>query len=824
MAYSANQYNHATPLSSAAGLASETSVVADLKYFTLSNNTLDGTYCPISGDVGLWGTIVSDADGNLSEPFVITIDNADSMRHIRITGSKYCYPVDFSIGISRPGIGDSAKNVTGNTKVDYVFNFPAVLITTKVTISISKISAPNSVARVYNAYVPHYIKRTDKLITRTDNGDSAAYSWDVLKPSDSVSIKIAEKIVDIKNTFSPLRDALSVHTSDSSVLTNVHSRMKDPSRRIYGKVYVTYTDPMLDSITTFTTNTEAYNSRSDQVFDGANTNDTKFFSLYANDLSGDYQIMSEDSQVGWVSGVVSDSQGRFVKAPYLRIDFSVRPVSSLTLYFDTSNGGIAKDFTVELIHEDDSSTLKSFVDNASPQVLVNEERFTNVKAIILHVTKIDKPYCPVVLLEMPLISTILYRGYEDASDLISIDLLEELTYDDNIEALGGISANETTVVLDNSNSDFYFNNKNSAIASQLRRNRKIEPWLGTEIVPGEIEWYKLGTFWSYSWNVPVNSLTATVVGFDTIGLLDTSSYTKHQVYLNKSIGALIEAVLNDAKETFSFITMKIDPALYEVIIPYAWFEAGSHTAALRKISQAYPMHIYCDRDGSICAAPQKLKLDYYYDVWSDNTNVISKEYSSLYTTLPNIVNVKVITPNVVSGDSLVQDSLAFDIADVPTRTLNFGKPYLSDIIVTVDKDASVSYTYEVYSWGIELSFTGSGMVRSIQCVGTALDTSNTATLTHRNEDSILLNGAVTRDVAADFIQTASVANTIISRIATLSEYDKYDATVNYRGDIALSINDPILLLNGIAPDNRYNIRRHQLTWNGALTGSADLNT
>ena len=36
--------------------------------------------------------------------------------------------------------------------------------------------------------------------------------------------------------------------------------------------------------------------------------------------------------------------------------------------------------------------------------------------------------------------------------------------------------------------------------------------------------------------------------------------------------------------------------------------------------------------------------------------------------------------------------------------------------------------------------------------------------------------------------------------------------------------EAVLISNGIAPDNRYNIKRHELHWNGALTGSAYLNT
>jgi len=60
MPYVANQYNYATPLSSASNLVADVSVVDSNKYFTLHDNVLDGSYVPIGGDVGLWGTSVAD--------------------------------------------------------------------------------------------------------------------------------------------------------------------------------------------------------------------------------------------------------------------------------------------------------------------------------------------------------------------------------------------------------------------------------------------------------------------------------------------------------------------------------------------------------------------------------------------------------------------------------------------------------------------------------------------------------------------------------------------------------------------------------------------
>ena len=990
MAYSANQYNYITPLSSAPGFVNETSAVTDYKFFSLANNTLDGTYTVASGDVGLWGTSVADANGNLSDPFVVTITESATIGAFRLQGSTYSYPVNFTVTFYNGSTVVRTISVTGNASAGYVYLMTPAITITSYKISITKISEANGIARVYNVYEPatgthadalkaklseaSYVSSkvdlkgvdtikvkstdasqpisckvlsvdtakiketesdtivanlsvldtlkvkqsntssikntidvtkdtvkikqlnassikntiavtkdtlkvkvngaqtevtniidvttdklgvklneadaivaniaaadtlkaketdstevtniidvtTDTLVVKQENSDHITNIIDVTK--DTLVQKVVEDITEVTNIIDVTTDTLDVKLEEEPETTNVHTRMKEPSRQIYGRVYITYTDPMLDNETHVTCSGMAYNSDVNQVMDGIDSITTKYFTLYDSILDGGSVLSDKYSQVGWVSDIVSGDDGTFATPPSVSLHFAERPITGLPIYFDTTHDNIVEDFTVTYTQKNGNVVTRSYTGNTEAKVVVTDEPVANVTSVTVTVTKVPKPGTPAVIVEIPIISTILYKGYKDASDLISIDLLEELTYLDDIEALGGVSANEITVVLDNSDKSFYFNNENSPVAQSLKRNRKIVPWLGVEIVEGEIEWYTLGTFWSYSWSVPVGDLTATVVGFDTIGLLGTTSFTNHVTLQNYSIGQLIEYVLADAMTMFDFIEYEIDPELYDVVIPYAWFENSSHAAALQRISECYPMHIYCDRNGKICAMPQKLHLDYYYDTWADNTNVISKTYDSLYTTLPNVVNITVNDPALKENESLVEDKLTFDIAEFPERTLNFSNPYMSDIVITMDKDDTVEYSYNIYSWGIEFTFTGSGQVRSIKCTGTVVDTENTSTITRKNEESIRLNGSSTRDIQSDFIQDSKLASIILDRLFSLSENDKYDATVEYRGDISLTINDPIRLLNGIAPDNRYNIKRHQLTWNGALTGSADLNT
>lgn len=887
MSYIANQYNHCTPLSSSLDLTNARVAVSDAKYFTLFDNKLDGSYQVISGEVGLWGTSIADADGILPVPFVVTVTESLTIGALSIIGSSYAYPVDFTVELYDGNmlLGRYAKQ--NNTHVSIMCVFPRNYTITKYVITITKISSPG-VARLYSSYQSWYITSRDSAtvsLREVSSGTFTTSSSDtlVVKTSDKAALRnvahsrdtvsltgteeaVITNIIDkkhevfkpefnesiaIRNTIDKTFDKLVVNVAEDisavtntisaddmlvcdcegliavdSTIQNIHAAMKSPTRQIYGKVYITYTDPLLnDIITNVSASNEAYNSDITQIADGEANADSKFFKLYDNNLSGMYTVSGENSQVGWTSGVVSDYDGYFNEPPYILLEFPARPIVQFVVNFDALHNNYARDFIVELTTADGDIITHHITDNDSAEFSMNfEEGIAEVISIKITVNRVSKPRAPVTIIDVPALSEFLYVGYQQKSDLISINLLEELTYDDNIEALGGMSANEVVVTLDNASRVFNVDNIASPVARQLRRNRKIRPFLGAEVIPGEIEWHSLGTYWSYSWDVPVNSLTASVTGFDTIGLIGTTSYTNHQVIQNKSLGWLIDYVLTDAKIILPFLEWIVDEALYDVTVPYAWFASSSHAAALRKICQSYPMHIYCDREGRIVAAPQKLHLDHYNDIWSDSTNVMDKNYSSLHTVVPNLINVTVISPTVKQQEELVSDTLTFDVSAMPTRMLNFNSPYISDIVVDVDCDATVEYTYDTYSWGIVFNFTGSGAVRSIKCVGNALDKSNTSTITHRDADSIATNGVVTRDISADFIQTSDLALYLIRRLDELAETDKYDVEVTYRGDISLTINDPILLMDGIAPSNKYNIKRHQLTWNGSLTGTANLNT
>ena len=442
----------------------------------------------------------------------------------------------------------------------------------------------------------------------------------------------------------------------------------------------------------------------------------------------------------------------------------------------------------------------------------------DVEQVEIIVYSVSKPNHPVTISELTIASSVLY----DNSTLMSIDMLEELSYEDSNEVLGSISANEVTVVFDNSKKDFYFNNPDSLIAGQLKRNRKVVPYLGVNI-DGTVEWYCLGVYWTYKWTVPVGSLTATAVAFDTMGLLDTTFFN-HQVYYNKSIGQLLEIILDDAVSIVDQITYRIDPALYDVTIPVAWFAYASHMQALKRIAASYFVDIYCDRAGAVVCSLHTQTITDTYDTWSDSTNVMTKDYPTLHNPAANYIEVAITDAHTELHAEALNYTTPISVDGAQEYTFNFSSPYVDNATITVDCDATVQYTYVIYGWGIAVNVSGTGTIRQIRVVADILKVEQKSTVISKDSARISLDGKMPASVASDFIQTSDRAKDIADTMLAAINSDKYNVEATYRGDIALSISDPIKLNNGIAPSDKYSIKRHSLYWDGGLSGKATLNT
>ncbi len=635
---------------------------------------------------------------------------------------------------------------------------------------------------------------------------------------DYLTTALTEGISAVTNRMNAKTVVNKTNTVDEHKLTNIHTLMKGGSRSVFGKVAVTYMSPLADDRLNITSTGTAYNSSLNQLSNAALDDTTKRFRLFDNRLDSSFKLIGANTESGWWSDTLSKPDGTFAVPPRVNIECTPRLLTSLDVISSAVSGVYLVDFTINVTSN--GSVLTHIIrDNAAYSIPVVDEPIAEVSSIEIIISRINKGGYPANITEVPITSTVWYTQ----DNLLSIDMLEELSYNDSIESLGGVSANEITVSIDNTDKQFYFNNPASIISRQLKRNRKIVAYLGAEVVPGDIEWHCLGTYWSYSWDVPVGGLYAKVVGFDTMGLLATTDFYDHQVYLNKSLGQLIEVVLLDARKSYSLLEWEIDDALYTVMIPYAWFSKGNHLQALSLLANCYRINIYCDRAGRVVAKLRHMHPGIIYDEWSDSTNVMTKSYPTLYTTVPNIINV-LITEVLEENSKVINSTDPFLVTGIIIKSFNANTPIKGNHVVSIDADAGVGYSYDVYSWGISCEFSGSGIVRSVEVTADVLVTKQSLSVTRMNEESIKLDGKLNMEISSPLIQTEAHAISLADDILDDATLDIYDADVEYVGDISLSIGDPIVLHDSITPTDKYFIKRHELFWNGTLSGNAKLNT
>ena len=743
--------------------------VASARRFTYSklfalpgnHNILDGTFKPFtaSTDSGWWGSVLSDASGYLPEPAVMSVSKRVSAHEFHLLGIADNYPVDFEIKLYRNGILLASESIVGNTQSDFVVVFDKAYDADSYTFTITRISQPNNVLKVASA------------------------SFD----------------------------------------TSISNLMKEPGRRIRGRVEVTYANALQGAPSNsdvpdagLVATEGAHGSSIPNLTDTVLASTTKFFKLYDNKLDGSYKAIGPRSFVGWWPKTLP--VGNTYEVPQvLSIRFSTRNIYTFSIHGDSVAGDYPTDFKVEMYSN--SAVVNTINITNAADITTFEETYRNIDRIDITIYKTSRPNRPAVLTEVSVIASIIYED----DKLVSINLLEELSYEDAIEKLGGVSANELTVVFSNEDKSFYFNNPDSPVAGYLRKNRRVRAWLGVDAEGyNETIWSPLGTYWTHSWDIPVGSLTAKAIAFDTIGLLGTKTYFDHQVYRNKSLGWLIETVLSSAKQQIDLIEWRIEEELYNTIIPVAWFEYKSYAAALNRIASCDFINIYCDREGRVVATKRLSGVMSPDDVWSDATNIIDKTYPTLNTAPPNYIDVKVTRVAAAVQEVLNIEGALSNVKAGDVRLFNFSAP--SEAVTDVALNTTATYTYEAYSWGLRVTFTSNGTFNGIVVNALALTVDTPVSVHLQDDASIAEDGVIPCEIVSDFIQEYEQAQNLAAYLQNKLAVSVYDAEVTYRGDIRLTLNSKISMPEGIAQNNLYAIKRHELYWNGALSGSAKLST
>lgn len=605
----------------------------------------------------------------------------------------------------------------------------------------------------------------------------------------------------------------------STNLRNPHTYSKRPERVIFGKVDVAWVNPLVADLVTPVPEDTAHNAREDQLSNMVLASTFKTFVLFHNDLSGSFQLPGEDSEVGWWQNNLSNESGEFERPVVLPFTFSRRPITEFEVICDNRHNIIPVDFDIVcLTYEGDSIVFE--VRNNTSLTIPMAPRQVDIVRLEVIVYKINKPFMTPIFIEVNVGSIVTYYN----EDLISMDIVEELGFTEETIALGSLSANMLTVFFNNKDRRFFFNATNSSIAPNLRKNRKIVPWLGYhEASDNETDWFRLGTFWSYSWEIPQDGIYAKVVALDTIGLLNTTIFEDHEVFINKSLYYIVNYILTDATRTIYSLVWHIDEVLHNVVVPYVWFTRESHTSALDKLTRAWQLNIWADRNGELQIQVPIPPIT-FFDTWSRSTNIYEIRYPTQYAATPNYVAIKTTKILVADNVQLINVSQPQPVWAEQQLSMPFSAPCtdLSSLVTSIDTTAI--YRIEVYGWGINIYFESAGTLNSVVIHGTALQTHAGISIIQKDDAAILQDGHITKTVESPFIQDVGYAQSLADSLFKMYTAQQFNAEVTYRGDATLTITDPIVISDAISPNVYYTIRNHSLMWNGGMSGTASLFT
>ena len=390
----------------------------------------------------------------------------------------------------------------------------------------------------------------------------------------------------------------------------IFDESKKTVRKPIAKVRITWAGDSIDPTILTTTTNDNRASYPDQISDSIVDIPRKWIQTNTSHpvVNAGYYLMpstvseANKYQVGWRGSVASSANGSISGTNgKLTIDFDARPVAGFVVAGDNALNEYPVDYTVTVYNKIGGSfsileTVTITNNSDVVRTILLESAYTDVERMILTITKWSKPN------EVPKIAefnTSFVREY-DGDDIVNMSILEET--DGSVEGffVGNISCNELDLSLQNIDDDFFSSNINSDIHNVLKRNRKIEPFIGFNI--NGVDHYKAkGLYWSGNWESSDQSTTANTTARDRMELLRNITYdgfgalsaTKY-LLINQSINLFTNIILENLQTSMPDFYYDIDPNFGTQVLPIVFLNRQSWFDCLKKIAQAGSGVVYFD--------------------------------------------------------------------------------------------------------------------------------------------------------------------------------------------------------------------------------------
>lgn len=600
--------------------------------------------------------------------------------------------------------------------------------------------------------------------------------------------------------------------------------MRADLRRIEARVTIDYTSPDLDQSLAVSASEQANVSYPQQTADGVAQATYKWASLDGSwVLDGTYHLAPGPQdlaryQFGWWGSQLAGSNGAFSDPyPSLTVTHIPRPVHTLRVVGDSARGEWPVDFRIDLYGPDDVLLYSETV-TGNAAVEWSKALPTPVLDVARQVLTITKwSHAGRQAKVMEFFTSIQETYY--SGDVVEIKLLEEREASQGSLPVGNVSANEIAIRLANEGDKFDVTNQQSPLWGLLKPNRRIRAWLGIrDDQTGQVEEVPLGTFWSLDWDSPDDALEATVVARDRLELLRKSTYQPGAVQQNVSLYALAEQVLHDAGLLPG--EYWIDPALQQIVIPWAWLSPTSHREALRITAEAALAVVYADRDGVV-------RIETMGSVPADPVLTITADDYFPPLQAPSrqdqVANEIVVTTQPLRPEDPQEVYKSTTPVTVPagqtvTVTVQYTKRPVIEAQAVLDNPppgvSIKSATY--YAWGAEITLRNTGAAQAdvtLVITGKPLSVQGGEQVVARDQTSITEHGVLRYEFPDNpLVQTLAQAQAIAQALLASAKDPRRDIEVEWRGNPALELGDRVTVVG-----QDVHVIRQEITWAGALS-------
>lgn len=627
-----------------------------------------------------------------------------------------------------------------------------------------------------------------------------------------------------------------------STTTSFDNAAVENIRKPKALVRITWSDPIIDSGLSFSTNGE--NNVSDKPHTAnVETNVIhNWFLLNGNSLlDGTYELFPTAPQtiyeVGWYGNELSDGSGEFVTDPTLQVNFTAKAIETVLLVGNTATFEYPVDFKIQV--------RTGTTDEITPiEVFGNNQMWYSATAnvasannLLLTIYKWSATGTVVKIAEF--YSSIVRTYYGDV--VKSVNILEEREIRDSTNPIGNISCNECQVELQNVNVDgiidpFFPGNTDSTLYTLLKPGRKIQIEFGFELANGSTEYVKMGTYWSGDFTIKDTATTISFSGRDRMELLRKASYDDNTVQSSQSFYDLLEDVIYSAQNKIPQLLYDNDTTLSSINIPTAYLERKNYFETLKYIMAGCGGQIFMSRNDRLTIESSDKSTDYSGspDLFINKWNYFTKDQPSHYEDVINKIEIKV-QPHYSTATQTVYESndniiLGASSTNLPLEIIYNTFPVSgvtdSDVTLTTETGSCVAEiaASEYYSWGCILTIeetSGNSGTFSIEIEGTIHEVKGELVAVSEDSNSQDENGLKTYRLPDNkLIQNYSEAQGIADDLIDFYKDPRNDLNLTWRGNPALELGDIIVVpeyqRGSINTYARFKVYKLQTNYDGTL--------